>query len=194
MSEISNVASQSHDRVLAVDGELEDEFEEESPETDQTFELALWVITHTEDFELDPDAAGEKAEAMSQVGMKTAHFGGDNGRLWTIQVNWDQYKWSAKIPPGYCRVEYAGQDVGIIGPWLTIRTCWNCQARGWRTDLLPAKIGIVVPGQPCPHCGELDWYGVMVSPEMFIRDAAEFIANQSGDSDHIYRMMAGKYA
>ena len=92
-------AEQSRDRVIAVGDNLEDEYEEASPETDQTYELALWVITHTEDFELDPDAAGEKAEAMSQVGMKTAFFGGENGRLWEINVNWDQYQWAAKIPP-----------------------------------------------------------------------------------------------
>ena len=165
------------------------EWEEESPETDQTFELALWVVAHQHDISLDPDLVGEEAETASILGVKTATF-----KQWQVEVNWNQHGWAGKIPAGYARICYTDTEVAIIGPWMTIRTCWNCQLKGWRTDVGDAKIGIVLPSVPCPHCNELDWHGVIVSPEMFIRDASEFIADDCGADSGIYKRMAGKYA
>lgn len=170
------------------------EWEEESPETDQTFELALWVIAHRHDISLDPDLVGDKAEVASMIGVKEADFGGADGKLWKVRVNWNQHGWAGKIPAGYAQIHYAGTEVAIIGPWLTIRTCWHCGLKGWRTDVGAAKIGIVLPNVECPHCGEKDWFGIFVTPENFIRDASEMIADECGADSSIYRRMAGKYA
>jgi len=189
--EIADITS-SKSHIMSVDAATEDLYEEESPETDQTFELALWVLAHQKDIRLDPDLHGDEAEVASNLGVVEGAFGGPNNDLWKIEVNWNQYEWAGKMPPGYCRVRYADIEVGIIGPWLTIRTCWSCGLKGWRDGM--KGIGNVLPGVECPHCNKLDWFGVLVTPEQFIRDAAEFIANDTGANDDTYEMMAGKYA
>lgn len=192
MSEISTLADNSKDRILSVDADMESEFEEESPETDETYEMALWVVIHAQptDLVLDPDLAGVEAERATARGVLEASFGGDSGRLWSVQVNWDKSQWAGLMPPGYARISYAEQEVAIMGPWLTCRTCWKCGLKGLRGR----NVGVVLPGVECPGCGTLDWFGHFVSPEMFIRDGAEYIADETGESDKTYRKMAGKYA
>ena len=194
-------------KVPLVDISDDDQWED-SPEYSDEFEPALWVIHHQHDIRMDPtiDAGKTKQErlAMAQLGVLWARFG-----LWNIAVNW-QTQWAQTIPPHHMAVEYKGELVGILSPYLLMRTCWKCRRgnplrsdgawdeRGYyaylpkvmrvaRPELAP-RAPAVLPAHPCPAkgCGAWDWFGsrdgeVVVRREDFQRDAAEAIADISGN-------------
>jgi len=166
---------------------MEGLYDEEDPPADGTFEIALQVVVHhlPYDLELDPTMSKEATQADMDRGVCSATFGGDSGNMWNIDLNW-QTRWAGKIPPGYARIAFRDIDVGIIGPWATVRTCWSCGMSGFADP--KAKIGRVVPEVPCPNCGQLDWWGQVIDPSMFERDAAEEMARVCGKSDHIYNL------
>lgn len=193
-------------RVGMVDPFNEDQWED-SPEYSDEFEPALWLIHHEHDIHMDPtvDIGKTKQErlAQAQLGVLWARF-----NHWSIAVNW-QTQWARTIPPHHMAVEYKNTLVGILSPYLLMRTCWNCRRgnpvrangdwdeagyysylspvmRAARPDL-PPRAPAVLPAHPCPAkgCGAYDWFGapsgdVIVRREDFQRDAAEAIADKSG--------------
>ena len=170
------------DQVIAVDGELEGLYEEELPEADQTFKVALQAVVQslTYDLTLDRTLVGVAADNPRDRGLVEMFAGGEDGKRWKIALNWSP-NWKGKVPPGYAWITYRGTEVAIIGPWATIRTCWHCGLKGWASK--ERKIGCCLPHYPCPHCKERDWFGRIVAPEDFERDMAEYIARDSNKDD-----------
>ena len=114
----------------------EDEYDED-PEYSDLFEPALWLIHQAHDIRLDPtvDYNRDRQQRLEQanLGVLDHTFG-----VWRIYVNW-QTTWAQKIPPHHMAVEFGAKGmggirrastewrlVGIISPYLTMRTCWNC--------------------------------------------------------------------
>ena len=178
------------DRVLAVDNALEDLYEEELPEADQTFKVALQAIVQSLPYDifLDPTLVGDAAQKTVDRGLVEAHMGGEDGKRWSIALNWSR-SWKDKIPAGYAWIKYRDTEVAIIGPWATVRTCWKCGLTGWADS--NHKGGRCLPHYPCPHCGERDWFGRIVEPHHFERDMAEYIARDA-DKDNLYNEFAPK--
>ena len=180
----------------------------EDPEYSDEFEPALWIILQRYDISMDPTMGLEAAMAARDIGLLTAKFG-----KWSIAINWAT-QWAQKIPPHHLAVEFNGDLVGILSPWLTMRTCWSC-GRGnpigpdgkFHEDLLyvPTKAGpmpAVLPAHACPGrlekhnsqvirrpCGKFDWFAHFVTREDFQRDAAEVVAKDTGE-DYLAADMA----
>ena len=173
------------DQVLAVDNVLEDLYEEELPEADQTYKVALQAVVQSlpYDIYLDPALVGDEAQKTVDRGLVETKANG-----WEIALNWGR-GWKGKIPAGYARIKYHDTEVAIIGPWATIRTCWKCGLSGWASEV--HKVGRCLPHYPCPHCGERDWFGRIVEPHHFERDMAEYIARDA-DKDNLYNEFAPK--
>tara|TARA_R110002051_G_scaffold8689_6_gene35823 strand:+ start:7509 stop:8099 length:591 start_codon:yes stop_codon:yes gene_type:complete len=172
------------DQVIAVGSELESAYEEELPEADQTFKVALQAVVQSlpYDIHIDPMLVGDEAEKAVDRGIVKANMGGEDGKRWEVTLNWSR-SWAGKVPAGYACISYRDTEVAIIGPWMTIRTCWKCGLSGWADE--ERKIGKCLPHFPCPHCGTKDWFGRMVTPSHFEEDMAEYIAISSGQ-DKMY--------
>lgn len=186
---------------LLQDTDLDDGGWEEDPEYSDEFEPALWILLERYDIQMDPTLSFEDSMAGRDIGVLTAKFW-----KWTISLNW-QTVWARHIPPHHMAVEFDGTEVGIISPWLTLRTCWKCR-RGnpigrdgkysenglWVYSKQIGRVPAVLPAHPCPGrlqkvgeevvripCGEYDWYASFVSREQFQRDAAEEVAKDTND-------------
>lgn len=124
-------------QLLLMDQDAEDEYDED-PEFSDLFEPALWLIHQHHDIRLDP-TVDYKRDAQQR--MDTANIGVLSHTFgpWRIYVNWST-DWAQKIPPHHMAVEFSAKHttsgrsrnstefrlVGIISPYLTMRTCWNC--------------------------------------------------------------------
>ena len=189
----------NRDQLVVVDSALEDQFEEEDPQEDETFLAGLQVAVHhlPHDFEFNPELSDSESDAnRDAMGVVEARF----DELWTIRVNWTP-KRQGKIPAAHMLIAYKDEEVAILGPWLTGRTCWHCDAGGWSQfwKKQGIKRGYVLPDHPCPDCGQLDWWDhSQVSPGDFQRACAAEIARTSDvDRDkenRIYKEFAGKNA
>ena len=171
-------------QLVTVDEHTAHQFEEDLPPFDRTYIHALHATVQDMPFDLDfkPELQGDKARQTHDKGVFKTRFGGMTNQMWTIIHNWAP-TWAGKIPPGYCSISYYDNEVAILGPYMTIRTCWSCQLTGWREK----GVGNCLPGHPCPSCGNLDWHGIMIDPEMFEKDVAIFVADRSGKkADKIY--------
>ena len=175
--------------VPLLDTNLDDGSWEEDPEISDEFEPCLWVVMQQNDITMDPTMSAEDSLRGSNIGILSASFG-----KWTIFVNW-QLKWSQVIPPHHVGVEYDGELKGVISPYLTMRTCWHCRrgnplnsdgvyndAGYWvyppkgflaKYPFMPNKWPAVYPANPCPDCGEYDWFAATIEREALQRDAAE---------------------
>ena len=178
------------DQIVTVDETTEHQFESELPPFDRTFVHALHATAQNMPFELkfDPTLRGEKDKASGDKGVFVTAFGGVDGKMWSIAHNWTK-GWKGKMPPGYCSISYRDNDVAILGPYMTIRTCWSCHLTGWR---IQGKVGNCLQGNPCPSCGNMDWFGRIIDhvqgPEMFEKDVAVYVADKSGKlGDKIYK-------
>jgi len=171
-------------QVIAVGSELNDLYEEELPEADATFKRALQVVVQTlpYDLTLDPTMSKEEGEKHLEKGLVEARFGGEDGKRWSIALNWTK-AWKDKIPAGYAWIKYRDNEVAILGPWATVRTCWKCGLSGWADE--KTRVGKCLPHYPCPHCKSRDWFGKIVEPYHFELDAAEFIVRDA-DKDDFY--------
>jgi len=183
-----------------------DEYDDE-PDYADAFEPALWLILHQHDIVMDPTISQEAQLKGREIGVLEASFW-----KWKIFVNW-QTKWAQKIPPQHMAVHFNGVLVGIISPYLTVRTCWNCRIgdptrspggtapakNGFddgsyyiqtpRAQLilnpnLPIRLPACYPAHPCPRCRQYDWFAKSVTIEQFQRDAAEHLAVETGDDEH----------
>lgn len=134
----------SASNIILLGQDIEDESLDEDPEYSDEFEPAIWLIHHNYDITMDPTIDQGKTRdeqlAQAEIGILEADFGG-----WKIYVNW-QLKWAQKIPPHHMGVERRGVLVGIVSPYLTMRTCWNC-GRGdalhdgeWNDDRMWVKV------------------------------------------------------
>jgi len=177
------------EQLVTVDEATEHQFEGDLPPFDRTFIHALHATSNNLPFELtfNPEITGEASHAASDKGVFVTNFGGADGKMWSIAHNWTK-RWSGKVPPGYCAISYRDNDVAILGPYMTIRTCWSCHLSGW---LVPDKVGNCIPGMDCPSCGNMDWFGKVIDseqgPAMFEKDVAVYIADKSGKlADKIY--------
>jgi len=171
-------------RVSVVESGLEGLYEEDLPEADQTFKVALHAVVQSlpYDLHLDPALVGDEAKKSVGQGLIEAHAGGEDGKRWTIALNWSR-SWEHKVPAGYAWIKFRETEVAIIGPWATIRTCWKCGLSGWASK--EHKVGCCLPHYPCPHCGERDWFGKIVEPHHFERDMAEYIARDA-NKNYLY--------
>ena len=126
---------------------------------------------------------GDAAEkgSLQDVGIFDAKFGD-----WSCTLNWTQDK-RANLPPDYIGVDYGSTSCGIIGPHLTVRTCWNCGQSGFRDQARKEGVcsashyeedGLWIANF-CPHCHDSDWWARMIEPSRFIRDCAEAIARRT---------------
>jgi len=165
------------EQIVTVDETTEHQFEEELPPFDRTFIHALHATTHDMPFDLEfkPELRGDKALATNDKGIFKTRFGGQTGQMWTIIHNWTT-SWAGKLPPGYCSISYFDDEVAILGPYMTIRTCWSCHLKGWREK----GVGNCLPGHACPSCGNHDWFGKIVQPDFFEKDVAVFVADKTG--------------
>lgn len=126
---------------------------------------------------------GDAAEkgSLQDVGFFEAKFGD-----WACTLNWTQSK-RGNLYPDYIGVDYGTTSCGIIGKYLTVRTCWNCGLTGFRDPEM--RIGCCQASHYeedglwitdfCPHCHETDWWARMIEPSRFIRDCAEAIAKRT---------------
>ena len=119
------------------------------------------------------------------VGIFEAKFG-----PWTCVLNWTETK-RAKLLPDYIGVDYGDVFCGIIGPHLTIRTCWSCGAGGW-TDK-EKQIGYLRSSSYndltgvwemnfCPQCHETDWVARTIEPSRFARDCIAEVSEATRQS------------
>lgn len=153
------------------------------------FKVALLAVYHMSqarrlNIVVDPTLPNTPENARKDVGVFQAEFGG-----FTVVLNWTEEK-RGKILPDYMGIDYGDSSCGILGPHLTIRTCWNCGLTGWRdagktqawcVPMQPPSRGD--NGQrPCPKCGQLDWWidRKKVSPAALMREAAAAIAKATG--------------
>lgn len=111
---------------------------DEDPEYSDEFEPGLWLIHQHHDIILDPTVDYKRDERQrldsANLGVLSHTFG-----CWRIYVNW-QTVWAQKIPPHHMAIEFGAGGmggvkkrastewrlVGIISPYLTMRTCWSC--------------------------------------------------------------------
>ena len=182
--------------ISAVSSETEDLYEDDLPQDDETFTLGLQALIHQlpYDLELDPELIGDKAEEATARGVVKAWWKVGLTGKWEVQVNWNKTEWEGKIPPGYMRILWHDSEVAILGPWLTVRTCWFCKLKGLLDLPGGGKIGHVVPGVPCPRCGTLDWHSKLVTPEDFMQSCAIVVADETGADDKRYQLFAGRTA
>jgi len=200
-----STAATKGDRVPLITGEWEDEYEDE-PDFADAFEPALWLLLHQHDITMDPTLSKEDQLKGREIGVLEASFW-----KWKIFVNW-QTKWAQVIPPQHMAVHFNGEQVGIISPYLTVRTCWNCRLgdptrspggggpanNGFDEDSyyiktptaqllmnpdLPRRIPAVYPAYPCPRCKQYDWFARSITIEQFQRDAAEHLAVETGEDE-----------
>ncbi len=175
-----------------------DGWEDQESDYADAFEPALWLIMEKQDIRMDPTLSKEEQLSNRDIGILSHSFW-----KWTIHVNWST-TWAQKIPPHHMAVHFNGVLVGIISPFLTIRTCWSCRlgdptrtpggqpARNgydekWFYITYPGstiKLPAVYPAHPCPECGAYDWFANTVEIEQFQRDAAEHLAVATGDDVH----------
>lgn len=162
---------------------------EEDPEPCPVFSAALQAVVNLQADELEMDPTLSEADDranMAAFGVREARFGvGRLGPLWHVQVNFS-YSRQGKLPPGYMSVRYKDKEVAILGPWLLVRTCWQCGLKGWDPMWLPQiKRGRVLPDHPCPDCGTLDWFDRSeVKPEDLQQAAALELAPKGVDRAH----------
>lgn len=129
--------------------------------------------------EMSPSEAEKRSQL--DVGVFTAKFNG-----WTCTLNWTQEK-RGKLPPDYIGVDYGNVSCGIIGPYLTIRTCWHCGMTGWRDA--KKRVGCVQSSRfheglwlsmSCPNCHQTDWWANTIEPSRFHRDCAVAVGEGTG--------------
>lgn len=125
---------------LGLMGQDDEELYDEDPEFSDEFEPGLWLIHQHHDIRMDPTVDYKKDLGTrmdnANIGVLTHTFG-----CWRIYVNWST-EWAQKIPPHHMAVEFgAGHTggmrskrastewrlVGIISPYMTMRTCWSCR-------------------------------------------------------------------
>ena len=158
--------------MLVPAAQLEAE-EAQPPEGDETFLLAAKTIIQHRPKGLPTDFSltAEQAAANRDKGTMGCHFGGPDGSLWTLILNGNS-TWDQHIPPGHLEVQWKGKRIAVLSPYMTGRICWACRLKGQQAH----NIGKVIPGFPCPNCGQLDWFGTEVGPDHLERDCLEEIA------------------
>ena len=131
----------------------------------------------------------EEAERLSQqdVGVFTARFD-----QWTCTLNWTESK-RENLPPDYIGVDYGDVSCGIIGPNLTIRTCWHCGMTGWKdagrtqgcvqSSYYDTNTGIWI-SRHCPKCYNQDWWANTIEPSRFVQDCAASITDVTKKKKH----------
>ena len=152
------------------------------------FKVALLAIYHGCDelrsmnIEVDMGMTKEAGKKNMEVGLFTARW-----ENWAATLNWKKRK-IEKLPEDYIGIRFADVDVGIIGPYDDMRTCWNCDLTGFQD---PAqKVPWVVPGDYCPRCNQLDWWGRTVYPEDFTEAACAMLADKTKRAT-LYDAMGG---
>lgn len=129
------------------------------------------------------DMTPEENERLSQVDVGVFEAKID---LWTLTLNWTEEK-RDNLPPDYIGVDYGDVSCGIIGKYLTIRTCWQCGMTGWRNP--ERTIGCVEASyyegdvwisRSCPNCHQTDWWANTIEPSRCHRDCAAAITSSTG--------------
>lgn len=164
--------------------ELDDTaYEEEDPEGEHIFYLGSMVAIHqvAKPPEVDPTISSKKQiDAGLDQGVLKGKFD-----KWEVQLNWRPV-WTGKIPPRHLRVLWNGEEIGVLSPYMTARTCPTCGLGGWRDK--SRKIGLVIPSQPCPRCHTSDWKGSVVTEDDFEKDCAAWLAIHNAD-DTLYDVL-----
>lgn len=151
------------------------------------FKVAFLAVYHMSqarrmNIVVDPSLPTTPEHSQKDVGVFQAEFGD-----FTLVLNWTNEK-KGNIAPDYIGVDYGTDSCGILGPHLTIRTCWYCGLTGWRdagktqawcVPIQPSRRGDR-GDRPCPKCGQLDWWNQKVRPAALMREAAEAIAKATG--------------
>lgn len=96
---------------------------------------------------------------------------------WTLTVNWTTKK-QQSLPAHYMAIEFGGQTVAILSPYLTGRACWHCDY----PDL--------DAGDSCPRCKERDWRSRIVGWRDCHQALTNFIALRTG-RDELWAAMGG---
>lgn len=130
----------------------------------------------------EPNMKSDESRKREHVGVYAASFAG-----FRCTLNWTPKK-QGSIPRRHILVECLDEAVGIVGPFATIRDCWTCDLRGYRDE--QGTVPWVVPGQPCPRCAALDWWGRIVTPWHLVDRAGEVVARDVAD-DRAWSHMDG---
>ena len=164
-----------HYKVPSLPDNFDDGNWDELPEVSDEFAPALMIVLEQYDIDMDPTLSKDKDMANRDIGVLSASWGivDDSRKKWSIHLNW-QVKWARKLPPHHMMVEYDGQEVGCLSPFMFMRCCSFC---GLGTPIVNgeysddgyyrpklrapngARIPWVLPGHPCPKCGQYDWWG-----------------------------------
>ena len=170
----------------------EQEYEDEQPDSDPTYVLGLKAVIHNMPQGVTVDPAITKKQDQLEAadkGIQSVEFMG-----WGVKLNWSPTA-RQHLPPYHMVIEYHGTQVAILSPFLMARTCYKCGHRGWNSQAAKQglKIGRCVPGHPCPRCRSIDWWGKVAQPNQFERDAAEFLATDTGRDELFDRYAPDKF-
>lgn len=133
-----------------------------------------------------PSGKENVEETRRSIGVHQVRF--DH---WTIVLNWTE-ETRQNLPPDYFGIDFGTESAGIIGPNADIRTCWKCGLTGYRDQALTRPC--VVPGRPCPNCGNRDWWALTVTQDDLVEAAAIAIADDLPNKKGLWEDWGGRDA